>query len=207
MIEILNRYTKAVLYPSEAETLGAAVKEGMALRADLTGAVLTDAGLTRAVLTGADLTDADLTDADLTGAVLTDADLTDAVLTDADLTRADLTRAVLTGAVLTDAVLTGAVLTDAEDLTRAVLTGAVLSNSNCGTAFGNLLRITGSRHPIIAVDEDNISIGCMLHDLAWWREHYKASGRAQRYSDVQIEEYRLHIEYVAQWLAARKAAQ
>ena len=151
MIEIVHRYTRAVIYRSEADAIGAAAKEALASRAVLMGAVLTDADLT-----GADLTDADLTDA---------------------------------------------------DLTRAVLTGAVLSNSNCGTAFGNLLRITGSRHPIIAVDEDNISIGCMLHDLAWWREHYKASGRAQRYSDVQIEEYRLHIEYVAQWLAARKAAQ
>jgi hypothetical protein len=188
VIEIIHRYTKAVIYRSDAETL--------------TGADLTDADLTGAVLTGADLTDADLTGADLTGAVLTGADLTGADLTGAVLRGAVLTGADLTGAVLRGAVLRGAVLTDAD------LTGADLSNASCGTALGDLLRITGSRHAIIAVDEDNISIGCLRHDLAWWREHYQSVGRAEVYSDAQIEEYRLHIEYVAQWLAAaRKAAQ
>jgi hypothetical protein len=197
VIEIIHRYTKAVIYRSDAETLTGADLTG----ADLTGAVLTDADLRGAVLTGADLTGADLTGAVLRGAVLTGA-----VLTGADLTDADLTGAVLRGADLTGAVLRGAVLTDA-DLTDADLTGADLSNASCGTALGDLLRITGSRHAIIAVDEDNISIGCLRHDLAWWREHCQSAGRAEKYSDVQIEEYRLHIEYVAQWLAARKASE
>ena len=186
MIEIVHRYTRAVIYRSEADAIGAAAKEALASRADLRGAVLTDA-----VLRGADLTDADLTYAVLRGAVLTyadlrGADLTGAVLRGADLMGADLTRAVLTGANLSD---------------------ADLSNSNCGTALGDILRITGTRHAIIAVDENNISIGCMRHDLAWWREHCQSAGRAEKYSDVQIEEYRLHIEYVAQWLAARKASE
>ena len=96
---------------------------------------------------------------------------------------------VLTGAVLTDADLTGAVLTDAHGRVphgrgphgrgpHARPSRAVQGRgpAKLGTAFGNLLRITGSRHAIIAVDWD-ISIGCMLHD-AWWREHYSASGRA-----------------------------
>ena len=146
MIEIVHRYTRAVIYRSEADAIGAAAKEALA------------------------------------------------------------SRAVLMGAVLTDAVLRGADLRGA-DLTGAVLRGAVLTGCNCGTALGDLLRITGSRHAIIAVDEDNISIGCMRHDLVWWREHYAATGRAEKYSDAQVEEYRLHIEYVAQWFAARKATQ
>ena len=171
MIEIIHRYTRAVIYRSEADTIGAAAKEALASRADLRGAVLTDADLTYAVLMGADLTQADLRGAVLRGAVLRGADLTGADLSDADLTDADL------------------------------------SNSNCGTALGDILRITGTRHAIIAVDENNISIGCMRHDLAWWREHCQSAGRAEKYSDVQIEEYRLHIEYVAQWLAARKASE
>ena len=171
MIEIVHRYTRAVIYRSEADAIGAAAKEALASRADLRGAVLTDADLTYAVLMGADLTQADLRGAVLRGAVLRGADLTGADLSDADLTDADL------------------------------------SNSNCGTALGDILRITGTRHAIIAVDENNISIGCMRHDLAWWREHCQSAGRAEKYSDVQIEEYRLHIEYVAQWLAARKASE
>ena len=176
MIEIIHRYTRAVIYRSEADTIGAAAKEALASRADLRGA--------------------DLTDADLTDAVLTRAVLTRAVLRDADLRDANLTGANLSDTVLTRAVLTGADLRDAD-----------LSNSNCGTALGDILRITGTRHAIIAVDENNISIGCMRHDLAWWREHCQSAGRAEKYSDVQIEEYRLHIEYVAQWLAARKASE
>ena len=176
MIEIVHRYTRAVIYRSEADAIGAAAKEALASRADLRGADLADADLTYAVLRGAVLRGADLMGADLTGADLTGANLSDTVLT----------RAVLTGADLRD---------------------ADLSNSNCGTALGDILRITGTRHAIIAVDENNISIGCMRHDLAWWREHCQSAGRAEKYSDVQIEEYRLHIEYVAQWLAARKASE
>ena len=176
MIEILNRWTKAVVYRSEkSDLIGTAAKE--------------------AILTGADLTGADLTGADLTGVDLAGADLTEADLTGADLTGADLT-----GADLTEADLTGAVLTD------AVLRRADLSNSNCGTALGDFLRITGTRHPICAIDEGNVSIGCMRNSLAWWREHYSAVGRNERYSAEQIEEYRLHIEYVATWMSVRKQA-
>ena len=112
MIEIVHRYTRAVLYAAAtADTIAEAVVQAIAARADLTNADLTDA-----VLTGADLTGAVLTRADLTDAVLTGADLTDAVLTGADLTRADLTRADLTRADLTRAVLTGAVLTGARGM-------------------------------------------------------------------------------------------
>ena len=150
MIEIVHRYTRAVIYRSEADAIGAAAKEALASRAVLMGAVLTDA--------------------DLTGADLTDADLTDADLRDADLTGADL------------------------------------SKSNGGTALGDFLRITGTRHPIIAIDEENVSIGCMRNSLAWWSEHYADTGQSQGYSAKQIEEYRLHIEYVATWMSARKQA-
>ena len=146
---MLHRWTHAILWTGDAETMmdaiHAALAAGAVLRgadlrgADLRGAVLTGAVLTGADLTGADLrgavlTDADLRGADLTGAVLTDAVLTGADLTGADLTGADLTDAVLTGADLTGAVLTGAVLTGADlrgaDLTGAVLTGAVLTGAD-----------------------------------------------------------------------------
>ena len=92
MIEILNRYTRAVMYSHEGPTLKKAVAAAVKSRADLTDADLR----------GADLTDAVLTDAFLRGADLRGADLTDA-----DLRGADLRDAVLTGADLTDAVLRG----------------------------------------------------------------------------------------------------
>ncbi len=59
MIEILHRYTKAVLYRSEDATT---VREA-AQAADLAGAYLAGADLADAYLAGADLADADLADA------------------------------------------------------------------------------------------------------------------------------------------------
>ena len=67
-IEILNRWTCAVIYKCEAESLGAAALKAIASDADLSDAVLSDADLRRAVLSGADLRRADLS-----GAVLSDA--------------------------------------------------------------------------------------------------------------------------------------
>ena len=222
MVEILNRWTKEPIFRVEAADIGAAVREAVASRVDLSEGVLPNADLKRAFLTNAvlkwaDLTGANLMDADLSRGVLRRANLTGAVLTGANLTNANLTGAVLTGAVLRNAILKRANLTDADltdavftnadlryaDLTDADLTRVVLTNSNCGTALGDFLRVTGTRDQIIAVDEENISIGCRRNNLAWWREHYAAAGRVEQYSAAQIEEYRLHIEYVAAWLAAR----
>ncbi|HKT90116.1 MAG TPA: pentapeptide repeat-containing protein [Candidatus Sulfotelmatobacter sp.] len=73
-IDIINRYTKAVLYHSEtAQTIVDAVTEANLYGADLCGANLGDADLGGANLRGADLyganlRGADLGDADLRGA-------------------------------------------------------------------------------------------------------------------------------------------
>jgi hypothetical protein len=176
MIEILNRYTSAVIYASATATeIAQAVAEAVSSRADLTGADLTDADLT-----GADLTGADLTDANLTGANLTDADLTGADLTDADLTGADLTGADLTDANLTDADLTGADLTDAD-----------------------LTIIHGSRHRIVAVGDD-VRIGCMRQSLVEWMKTYVEVGTASAYSATEIEEYGEHLRHIGRVIGIRK---
>ena len=155
-VQILNRYTLAVLYTSEC--------------ADLIGANLSDVNLSDASLSGANLRGANLRGANLSGADLSGANLRYADLIGADLRYADL------------------------------------SGADCLTAYGDLLRIAGSRHALIAVDEDNVSIGCLRHSLAWWCEHYAAVGSRESYTAQQIEEYRMHLEYAAQWLAFRKAS-
>ena len=66
--------------------------------------------------------------------------------------------------------------------------------------------LRGSRHQLI-VTRDAISIGCMRNTLEWWREHYKAVGRAEGYTDEQVSEYARHIEYAAAWVAALPAKQ
>jgi hypothetical protein len=139
MIEILNRYTKAVLYRAESSTtLLAAIKQALASdanlsRADLRGADLRDANLRDANLGGADLSRADLSEADLSSADLSRANLSYANLSGADLSRADLSYANLSRADLSGADLSEADLSSA-DLSRADLSYANLSRADLSEA-------------------------------------------------------------------------
>ncbi len=91
MIDIVHRYTKAVLYHSDtAQTIVGAVVEAKTHWADLRGADLRAADLHGADLHGADLHGADLHWADLRGADLRGADLRGANLRGADLHGANL---------------------------------------------------------------------------------------------------------------------
>ena len=94
------------------------------MRADLTGANLSDAILIGANLAGANLSYAILSDANLTGA-----DLSDAILIGANLTGANLSRANLSGANLTGADLSRA------NLHGSILTGAILVKADIYNAF------------------------------------------------------------------------
>ena len=76
MIEILNRYTRAVLYSSAtAETIAQAVVEARQSGANLSGANLSGADLSGANLSGANLSWANLSGADLSWANLSGANL------------------------------------------------------------------------------------------------------------------------------------
>jgi len=89
MIEILNRYTRAVIYTStSAETIAQAVVEAARVRANLSYADLSYANLSYANLSGANLSYANLSGANLSGADLSYADLRGADLRDADLSGA-----------------------------------------------------------------------------------------------------------------------
>ena len=103
MIQIKHRYTEAVLFESEAETLRKAVKEAVKHKVDLRGAYLRDAYLGGAYLGDAYLGGADLGDAYLGGAYLRGAYLGGAYLGGADLRGADLGDAYLGDAYLGDA--------------------------------------------------------------------------------------------------------
>ena len=129
MIEILHRYTHAVIYRAEtAESIADAVKAAAG-----SGANLAEANLAGAYLGGAKLAGANLTGADLTGANLAGAYLTNAYLTGANLGGANLVGANLTGAYLANANLAGAYLANANlagaDLTGAYLGGAKLAGA------------------------------------------------------------------------------
>jgi len=103
MIEILQRYTRAVLYTSATATeIAEAVREAVASRADLSGAYLSRADLSGANLSGAYLSGANLSGAYLSGAYLS--------------------RAYLSGANLSGAYLSGAKTDEGTVMSRWSLT-------------------------------------------------------------------------------------
>jgi hypothetical protein len=127
MIEIVNRYTRAVLYKAEsAESVRDALIEAVQKKADLGGA-----DLRSAYLRSADLRSADLGGAYLGGADLRGADLRGANLSGANLGGADLRSAYLGGADLRSAYLRGADLRSA-NLGGADLRSAYLRSANLG---------------------------------------------------------------------------
>jgi uncharacterized protein YjbI with pentapeptide repeats len=123
--EIKNRWTGAIIFEADCESLKLcvqlAIEQQVSLRnANLVGADLRNANLVGANLVGADLRNAnlvgaDLRNANLVGAKLRNADLVGAKLVGADLRNADLVGADLVGANLGNANLVGADLGNAKN--------------------------------------------------------------------------------------------
>ena len=84
------------------------------VRADLSGAYLSEANLSEADLSKANLSEADLSKANLSEANLSEADLSGAYLSDVNLSWADLRGANLSEAYLSGANLSGANLSEAD---------------------------------------------------------------------------------------------
>ena len=122
-IDIVHRYARAILYSTDAATLGEAVELAVKAKANLRGAYLEGANLRSANLRSADLRSADLEGAYLRGANLRSADLRSADLEGAYLEGANLRGANLEGANLRGANLEGANLEGA-NLRSAYLEGA-----------------------------------------------------------------------------------
>ncbi len=134
MIEILHRYTKAMLYKADVSDVKEAVTKAVEEGADLRGAYLRGADLGGAYLSGANLGGAYLGGAYLSGANLGGAYLGGANLRGANLSGANLGGAYLSGADLRGANLGGANLRGANlggaDLRGAYLRGADLGGAN-----------------------------------------------------------------------------
>ena len=119
------------------------------LRANLSGAYLSEAYLRRANLCGANLSGAYLSEANLCGAYLSEANLSEANLCGANLRGANLYEANLSGADLCGANLSEANLYGANlcgaNLSEANLSGANLSGANLSGAEG-LVKIVGAEN-------------------------------------------------------------
>jgi uncharacterized protein YjbI with pentapeptide repeats len=136
--QIFHRWSGAVLWEGEADTIKDAIHAALKSGADLSRANLSRADLSGAALSGANLYGANLYGADLSRANLYGANLYGANLSGANLSRANLSGANLSGADLSGAALSGADLYGADlygaDLSRANLYGANLSGANLSGA-------------------------------------------------------------------------
>ena len=146
-MDLLNRFTNAVIFSAEVET----VKE----------LVLA------AIAASVDLSSADLSGADLRGADLNDADLRHAHLRGADLSGANLCYAHLSYANLRGANLSGADLSYA-NLRDADLSGANLSGANAKINGHSVIQINGLAYPILITDT-HLRAGSQNHTFAEWR--------------------------------------
>jgi acyl-[acyl carrier protein]--UDP-N-acetylglucosamine O-acyltransferase len=58
-------------------------------------------------------------------------------------------------------------------------------------------QIQGSRHILTLCSPTQIAVGCHIHDITRWQKHFKAIGKTEGYTREEIEEYGLHIDYLA----------
>ncbi len=166
-MNLLNRFTGAVLFSAEVETVKELLLAAIRAEADLREANLRDADLRGASLYGADLRGANLSEANLSGADLRGANLSGVNLYGADLYGADLRDTNLSDANLYEANLYGA------NLYGAYLRGANLNDANLYEANAQInghavIQINGLPYPIL-ITNTHLRAGCHQHAFAGWR--------------------------------------
>ena len=102
--------------------------------------------------------------------------------------------AVKQGANLGGANLEGANLEDA-NLGGANLRGANLRGANLGGARFPL-QISGHKDWLITEHDGKLRIGCHVHTFEQWIKNAEKIGKAEGYSDLDIEIYKLHIKHL-----------
>jgi Pentapeptide repeats (8 copies) len=196
--EIKSRWTRAVLFSLETESLKLAVIAAVGAKANLHGADLCGANLRGANLHGANLRGANLRGANLHGANLCGANLHGANLCGANLHGANLCGANLHGANLCGANLRGANLYGADlhgaDLHGADLYGANLRGAKWLEKFP--ISISAHKHHLQTTKEGKLQIGCHCYTFEEWIRHADKIGASEGYSPLDVEIYKLHIAHI-----------
>ncbi len=171
--EIKHRFTDAVLFAGDGESLRDVVEQAVAARANLARA-----NLARANLDGANLARANLARANLDGANLDGANLGGAYLDGANLARANLDGANLAGANLDGANLAGAYL-DGADGPSLVGSRPILQIGPIGSRCAYLVTYLTDRGVYVRA-------GCWLGTLDAFRarvvETHGTNGHATEYA-------------------------
>ncbi len=169
---------------SNADLIGADLREANLSNADFSEAFLADANLwqanlRRAFLREANLGNANLSEATLSGAILGRAYLSEANLRNADLKEAYLGNANLSEANLSEANLSRANLSGADlwqanfrntDLTRADLIGADLTRADLSYANLSYADLAWSNISEANCREANLT-GCNIYAISAWNVH------------------------------------
>ena len=64
------------------------------------------------------------------------------------------------------------------------------------------LFFSGTRHSVMYWGEDCVQIGCKRMSLAEWLVQYKEVGKAEGYTDSEIEEYGQYLEIIKSFHAS-----
>jgi hypothetical protein len=180
---IRHRFTNAVLFEGQFNTMRLCVQAARQARADLSWADLSWANLSAADLSRADLSRADLSAATLSRADLSRADLSRANLSGADLWRANLSRADLSWANLSGADLSWADLSGANlsaaNLSAANLSGATWRDSIVLRRRGiakDASRSDGHRFLLLDTKQGwRVQAGCRFFTLPQAWQHWEAA--------------------------------
>ena len=63
------------------------------------------------------------------------------------------------------------------------------------------LVIIGTRHLVCIPSAGNMKIGCMEHDIAWWRENGSEVAARENYTTDQVKEYAAYFALAEAWMA------
>ena len=170
-LEIKNRYTSALLFKCEADSLKIGLEIAVKAGANLEGAYLYGANLCGAYLYGANLYGASLKGANLEGANLEGANLEGANLEGANLEGANLEGANLEGANLEGA--------------KNIISFAFSQHFAFAWNFEKTIWI---------------KIGCICKPIKEWMKEYKTIGKENKYSKVEIDAYGAFIKLAAKAL-------
>lgn len=78
---------------------------------------------------------------------------------------------------------------------EAISLKANLSGANLRDAKNFVMQIQGSRHEMVAIDDD-IRIGCQRNALATWLAVFASVGKVHGYTPYEIDEYGDHLRYI-----------
>ena len=78
--------------------------------------------------------------------------------------------------------------------------GCELGNG-CELGYGckvpKSLFISASKHSVSYWGQDAIQIGCKKYTISEWQKHFREIGKAEGYSEEQIDEYGSYIDLIA----------